>query len=107
MIVDSKSRRGPTWRRAAPTVELLTRYALAEQESVSRGTARSTPALLADEGLLEVVPGQGWRVGGGAVGKPSGTTAWGRVAVALRQRLVAGEFAADRPTRLPALGQER
>ena len=69
---------------------------LAELHSVSRGTARSALALLVDEGLIEVVPGQGRRVvGSGAGGLPA--TEWGRVASALRDRLDAGEFAADAP----------
>lgn len=70
--------------------------ALAEQYSVSRGTARAALALLVNDCLAEVVPGQGRRVAGGATGAPVGT-AWGRVAVALRERLEAGEFAPDSP----------
>lgn len=70
--------------------------ALAEQYSVSRGTARSALALLFDEGLIEVIPGQGRRVVGSASGGPPATE-WGRVAAALRERLEAGEFSADAP----------
>jgi DNA-binding GntR family transcriptional regulator len=69
--------------------------AVAEQHAVSRGTARAALALLVDEGLIEVVPGQGRRVAGGATTSPA--TEWGRVAGALRNRLKAGEFAADAP----------
>ena len=68
--------------------------ALAEQHAVSRGTARSALAVLVDEGIVEVVPGQGRRVAGGAPGAPAGTE-WGRVAAALRERLEAGEFGTD------------
>ena len=68
--------------------------ALAQHHSVSRGTARAALALLVEEGHVEVVPGQGRRVPGGAVGTPL-KTEWGRVAAALRERLQAGEFAAD------------
>ena len=69
---------------------------LAETHSVSRGTARSALAVLVDEGLVEVVPGQGRRVVGGAAGRPPATE-WGRVAAALRDRLEAGEYAANAP----------
>jgi DNA-binding GntR family transcriptional regulator len=70
--------------------------ALAEQHSVSRGTARSALALLVGDGLVEVLPGQGRRVVGNA-GPQTPRTEWGRVAAALHERLVAGEFAADAP----------
>ena len=70
--------------------------ALANRHSVSRGTARAALAQLVDEGLVEVVPGQGRRVVGGATGAPGGTE-WSRVATALRERLASGEFAADTP----------
>lgn len=65
--------------------------AIAEQRSVSRGTARAALALLIDEDLIEVVPGQGRRVvGQPAPGTP--TTAWERVAEALRHRLTDGDM---------------
>ena len=70
--------------------------ALAEQHAVSRGTARSALAILVEEGLIEVLPGQGRRVVGGPRSTPPGTE-WGRVAAALRERLEAGEYAADAP----------
>lgn len=64
---------------------------LVEQRGVSRGTVRSALQLLADEGLIEVVPGQGRRVvGASAEGNPS--TAYARIAAALQARLDAGEF---------------
>ncbi len=75
---------------------LPSELALAEQYSVSRGTARAALAVLLDEGLVEVVAGQGRRVAGGAADGLPGTE-WGRVAAALRERLDAGEFAADMP----------
>lgn len=70
--------------------------ALAEQHSVSRGTARSALVVLVEEGLVDVVRGQGRRVVGSTPG-PSEQTEWGRVAAALRERLEAGEFASDAP----------
>jgi DNA-binding GntR family transcriptional regulator len=70
--------------------------ALAQQHSVSRGTVRSALAVLVDEGLIEVVPGQGRRVVGRSDGRTP-VTAWERIAEALRQRLAAGEFAAGTP----------
>ena len=66
--------------------------ALAEQHAVSRGTARSALAILVEEGLVEVLPGQGRRVVGGPRSTPPDTE-WGRVAAALRERLEAGEYA--------------
>lgn len=75
---------------------LPSEQALAEQHAVSRGTARSALAILIEEGLVEVLPGRGRCV----VGRPRNTppnTEWGRVAAALRERLEAGEFAADAP----------
>jgi DNA-binding GntR family transcriptional regulator len=72
--------------------------ALVEQFHVSRGTVRSALALLVEEGLIEVVPGQGRRV----VGKshPDGAvplTAYERIAADLRDRMHAGEFSPDTP----------
>jgi DNA-binding GntR family transcriptional regulator len=69
---------------------------LVERHGVSRGTVRSALSLLVDEGLVEVVPGQGRRVvGEGTPAEP--VTAYERIADALRQRLDAGEFAAGTP----------
>lgn len=69
---------------------------LAEEHSVSRGTARAALTVLVNEGLVEVVPGQGRRVvGGTAGGLPA--TEWARVAAALGEQLAAGKFAADVP----------
>lgn len=70
-------------------------FALAEDYQVARGTVRSALAVLVDEGLIEVVPGQGRRVVG--AGDKLGDTAWGRIAAALRERLTNGEFSADTP----------
>jgi len=69
---------------------------IAEERSVSRGTVRSALALLVDEGLIEVVPGQGRRVVGKA-GPGAPTTAWERVAEVLRQRLASGEVSPSTP----------
>ena len=66
---------------------------LAERHGVARGTVRSALSLLVDEGLIEVVPGQGRRVVGASCAGPD--SAWGRVAAALRERLDAGQFGAD------------
>jgi len=64
---------------------------LVEQYSVSRGTVRSALALLVDEGLVEVMPGQGRRVAGRSMDS-SPSTAWERIAQSLRGRLEAGAF---------------
>lgn len=70
--------------------------AIAEERAVSRGTVRSALALLVDEGLIEVLPGQGRRVIGNApTGLPA--TAWERVADDLRRRLAAGEMPPSAP----------
>jgi DNA-binding GntR family transcriptional regulator len=70
--------------------------ALAEERSISRGTVRSALALLVEEGLIEVVPGQGRRVvGETAPGAP--TTAWERVADSLRRQLASGDLSPSTP----------
>ncbi len=69
---------------------------LVEQHAAARGTVRSAMALLVDEGLIEVVPGQGRRV----VGEPlagSPNTAYERIAADLARRVRAGEFTPDVP----------
>jgi DNA-binding GntR family transcriptional regulator len=74
--------------------------ALAERHAVSRGTARAALGVLLGvllgEGLVEVLPGQGRRVVGGAADSLP-VTQWGRLAAALRQRLEASEFTSDVP----------
>ncbi len=71
--------------------------ALSEDYGVARGTARAALAVLAEEGLIEVVPGQGRRV----VGRPpvdhEPVTAYERIATALRTRIDAGEFTSADP----------
>ena len=79
-----------------PGDRMPSELALADQHAVSRGTARAALAMLLDEGLVEVLPGQGRRVAGGVAGGPPGTE-WGRVVAALRERLEAGEFADEAP----------
>ena len=69
--------------------------ALAELHDVARGTVRSALALLVDEGLIEVVPGQGRRVAG--AGEPLADTAWARIVRAIHERLDGGEFADGGP----------
>lgn len=80
----------------APGALLPSELALVDQHCVSRGTVRSALALLADEGLIEVVPGLGRRVIGEATNIEP-TTAYERIAVALRRRLDAGEFSPGSP----------
>ena len=65
--------------------------ALVKQLGVLRGTVRAALALLADDGLIELVPGQGRRVVGDRT-TVEPTTAYERIAAALRRRLEAGEF---------------
>jgi DNA-binding GntR family transcriptional regulator len=65
---------------------------LAERHGVARGTVRSALAMLVDEGIIEVVPGQGRVVGAATTGSD---TAWGRVAAVMRERLDSGQLAAD------------
>jgi len=84
----------------APGAMVPSELELVEQHGVSRGTVRSALALLVDEGLVEVVPGQGRRVIGAAA-EPS--TAYERIAADLRHRLESGEFPADVP--LPSEAQ--
>ncbi|MDN5852376.1 MAG: winged helix-turn-helix domain-containing protein [Actinomycetia bacterium] len=76
-----------------PGAMVPSELALADQHHVARGTVRSALALLVDEGIIEVVPGQGRRVV--SAGAQLGETAWARVAVSLRDRLADGQFAAD------------
>jgi DNA-binding GntR family transcriptional regulator len=64
---------------------------LTEQYSVARGTVRSALALLAQEGLIEVMPGQGRRVVGDAVDRVP-ETAYERIVADLQRRLDTGEF---------------
>lgn len=70
---------------------------LAEQYEVARGTVRSALAVLSNEGLIEVVPGQGRRVVGGLPEARSPGTAWERIADDLRQRIDGGEFGPSDP----------
>ncbi len=70
--------------------------ALVEQHTAARGTVRSALALLVDEGLIEVVPGQGRRVVGEQLAS-SPNTAYERIAADLARRVRAGEFTPDYP----------
>jgi DNA-binding GntR family transcriptional regulator len=79
-----------------PGAMVPSELSLAELHGVSRGTVRSALALLSDEGLIEVVPGQGRRVVGSSdVHQPS--TAWERIARSLQRQLEAGEFSSGSP----------
>lgn len=69
-----------------PGTMLPSEQALAHEFEVSRGTARAALAVLAEAGLIEVVPGQGRRVVGVAASSAE-ATAWERVAADLRRRL--------------------
>ncbi len=80
----------------APGAMIPSELTLVEQHAVSRGTVRSALTMLVDEGLVEVVPGQGRRVVGDA-SQVEPITAYERIAEALRHRLDAGEFAAGAP----------
>ena len=80
----------------APGAMVPSELAIAEERAVSRGTVRSALALLMEEGLIEVVPGQGRRVVGVAADRGSGT-AWQRVAEAVRQRLISVDLSAPAP----------
>lgn len=72
--------------------------ALVEKHQVSRGTVRSALAVLVEEGLIEVVPGQGRRVvGESPPGGAGPTTAYEKIAADLQDRMTAGEFSADSP----------
>ncbi|MFC4945653.1 GntR family transcriptional regulator [Pseudonocardia sp. GCM10023141] len=78
-----------------PGILLPSELALVERHGVSRGTVRSALTLLAEEGLIEVVPGHGRRVVGAVETSP--TTAWQRIAAALKARLETGDFGPDEP----------
>jgi DNA-binding GntR family transcriptional regulator len=71
--------------------------ALGEQYDVARGTVRSALAVLLNEGLIEVVPGQGRRVTGGPASAGEPATAYGQIARELQARLDAGEFSPAEP----------
>lgn len=64
---------------------------LCEQYGVARGTVRVALAVLADEGVAEVVPGVGRRVAGGT--GTDLTTAYGRIAEDLAEQIRAGTLA--------------
>lgn len=73
----------------SPGSTLPGEQSLAREYSVSRGTARAALAVLADAGLVEVMPGQGRRVVG-ETDSLSRTTAWEIVAAGLRERVQGG-----------------
>lgn len=82
-----------------PGSMLPSEQGLARQYSVSRGTARSALAALADAGLVEVVPGLGRRIVGEAHARPAATE-WEKVAASLRELL--SSTARDRSAPLPS-----
>jgi DNA-binding GntR family transcriptional regulator len=71
-------------------------FSLSEHYSVARGTVRSALAILVEDGLLEIVRGQGRRVVSDA-GTHAPATAYERIAADLRQRIGAGEFGPSDP----------
>ena len=85
--------RDGTW---PPGSMVPSELALVEHHTAARGTVRSALALLVNEGLIEVVPGQGRRVVGEQLaGSPN--TAYERIAADLARRVRAGEFAPNDP----------
>jgi DNA-binding GntR family transcriptional regulator len=66
--------------------------ALSAEFAVARGTVRAALALLEERGLAEVIPGTGRRVLGERPDGIEPTTAYERLAEAMRQRIAAGEF---------------
>ncbi|MDN5757170.1 MAG: GntR family transcriptional regulator [Tomitella sp.] len=79
-----------------PGVLMASEMVLVQEYGVSRGTVRSALALLVDEGLVEVIPGQGRRVVGQAISAEP-LTAYERIARELQRRLDAGEFGPHAP----------
>lgn len=75
----------------SPGTSLPSEAVLAESYDVARGTVRAALAALADEGLIEVVPGIGRRVVG-AQGADR-TTAYRRIAEDLAEQIRAGTLA--------------
>ena len=67
----------------APGAMVPSELALVKQLGVLRGTVRAALALLADDGLIELVPGQGRRVVGDRTSAEP-TTAYERIAAVLR-----------------------
>lgn len=88
-------RRRVTEGSLGPGAMVPSELSLVELYGVSRGTVRSALAVLVDEGLIEVVPGQGRRVIGPAAAEPM--TAYERIAAELLGRLDAGEFGPTQP----------
>lgn len=76
----------------SPGEMLPSEFQLVELYGASRGTIRSALALLAEEGVIESMPGRGRRVVLGETGI-NPVAAYERIAADLRLRLRAGEFA--------------
>ncbi|NWJ69174.1 GntR family transcriptional regulator [Pseudonocardia sp. ICBG1122] len=71
---------------------------LVEQYGVSRGTVRNAFASLAEDGLIEVVPGVGRRVSGVSEDNPpNAMSKYERIAVDIRERIRDGDFLPDEP----------
>ena len=77
---------------------LASEPALCQQYSVARGTIRAALAMLAREGLVEVIPGRGRRVAP-AEGASAPVAAYERIAAELARHLRQGRFS---ETRLPS-----
>lgn len=78
---------------------------LARDHGVARNTIRAALEVLAEAGLVEVLPGHGRRVAGEAEAA-SATTAYERLAAALSERVTAGEFHPETPLPSEARLQE-
>lgn len=77
----------------SPGSMLPSEAALTSEFGVARGTVRSALGLLAGEGLVEVLAGQGRRVANpDGSSKPPSNTAYGRIAEDLRGRIAQGVY---------------
>lgn len=72
---------------------------LAREHAVARNTVRAALDVLEEAGLVEVLPGHGRRVTG-RTSATAATTAYERLAAAVRERIDTGEFAPE--TALPS-----
>lgn len=75
-----------------PGAMMSSEASLVEQFGVARGTVRAALALLVDEGLIEVVRGQGRRVVGAPIGERPPATMYEQIAGDLGRRLTSREF---------------
>lgn len=78
--------------RLQPGMMLPSESDLVQQYAVARGTVRSALEHLAQDELIEVVPGIGRRVAGGKAVAARPSTAYERIAADLADRVRRGEF---------------